>query len=110
MARLENKVAVITGGAGGIGKVTAETFLREGAKVVLVDLVEEALDKAKAELESLGEVVTVVADVTKEEDVEKYVKQLSIALVKSMYFSIMRVLLEKLHQLLNKTQQNLIKS
>lgn len=74
MAWLENKVAVITGGAGGIGKVTAETFLREGAKVVLVDLVEEALDKAKAELESLGEVVTVVADVTKEEDVEKYVK------------------------------------
>ncbi|UVI27746.1 SDR family NAD(P)-dependent oxidoreductase [Paenibacillus spongiae] len=74
MGRLPDKVAVITGGAGGIGKVTAERFLKEGAKVVLVDLFQEPLDQTKDELKGYGEVVTVQADVSKEEDVQNYVK------------------------------------
>ncbi|WP_298834279.1 glucose 1-dehydrogenase [uncultured Planococcus sp.] len=71
MGRLQDKVAVITGGAGGIGKVTAKRFLEEGASVVLVDLFEDALADAKKELGD--NVLTVQADVSKEEDVQKYV-------------------------------------
>lgn len=71
MGRLQDKVAVITGGAGGIGKVTAKRFLDEGASVVLVDLFEDALAEAKKELGD--KVLTVQADVSKEEDVQKYV-------------------------------------
>lgn len=75
MSRLSDKVAIITGGAGGIGKVVAERFLKEGAKVVLVDLMQDALDQVKSELDAHGDVMTVQADVSQEADVENYVKK-----------------------------------
>ncbi len=74
MKKLENKVAIITGGAGGIGKATAKQFINEGAKVMLVDLNEDDLKKAKAELNS-EEISYVAADVSKTEDVKSYVQK-----------------------------------
>ena len=71
MRRLENKVSIITGGAGSIGIAAAKLFLAEGASVLLVDVKEEALQKAVAELNS-QKVKYCVADVTKSADVKKY--------------------------------------
>ena len=54
MGKLQNKVAVITGGASGIGAATAQLFVSEGAKVVLVDLNEEKGKAFEAELKALN--------------------------------------------------------
>lgn len=72
MKKLENKVAIITGGAGSIGKITARMFLEEGAKVMLVDLKEDALQKAVEELGGKN-VGFSAADVSRSEDVQRYV-------------------------------------
>ena len=65
MQRLHNRVAVITGAAGGIGLATARRFAEEGAKVVCADVDEEAGTKAATEVGGLF----VKVDVTSEEDV-----------------------------------------
>jgi 3alpha(or 20beta)-hydroxysteroid dehydrogenase len=72
MKRLEEKVAVITGGAGGIGAATGRLFAEEGASVLLVDLAAEALQQV---VQAIGDehVSAVVADVTRTEQVQRYV-------------------------------------
>ena len=72
MQRLNNKVAVITGGTGGIGLASAKLFAAEGAQVVLVDLDQAALDRAVAEI-GAERAMGVAADVTDPAQVEAYV-------------------------------------
>lgn len=72
MKRFQDKVVLITGGTGDIGKASAKLFLEEGAKVAIVGRNEERLKKAK---EELGDVLAIRADVTKEEDVKRYVEE-----------------------------------
>jgi 3-oxoacyl-[acyl-carrier protein] reductase len=54
MKRLENKTALITGGANGIGKVTAQRFAREGASVIIWDLAEEKGRDTANSIEAAG--------------------------------------------------------
>lgn len=75
MKRLEEKVAIITGGAGNIGVASAEKFLKHGAKVALVDLRQSELDEAVDKLKEFGEIISIQADVTNEEDTINYVKE-----------------------------------
>ena len=73
MNRLEGKVAVVTGGAGGIGIATARKLVSEGARVLLVDLAEGALREAARAIGS--EAATIVTgDVTKPEDNERMIR------------------------------------
>ena len=71
MSEWQGKVAVITGGASGIGRAMAERFAEEGMKIVLADVEIEALHKAEAEMQSDGaEVLAVRCDVSSAHDVK----------------------------------------
>ena len=72
--RLDNKVALISGGARGIGASIARLFTKEGARVVIGDILEEAGQRTASEItESGGECLFVRLDVTSEQDWEQAV-------------------------------------
>ncbi|MDP6549434.1 MAG: glucose 1-dehydrogenase [Dehalococcoidia bacterium] len=74
--RLEGKVAIITGGAHGMGAEEARLFAREGAKVAIADIREEDGQKVEAEIaEAGGQAMFVTLDVTKEDQWERVVGQ-----------------------------------
>src|SRR5918992_3338321 len=64
---LEGKVAVVPGGAGGIGRETARRFAEEDARVCIADLADEPGQEAASEIEGLY----VHADVTNPDDVQR---------------------------------------
>jgi NAD(P)-dependent dehydrogenase (short-subunit alcohol dehydrogenase family) len=69
--RLEEKVALVTGGASGIGRATALTFAREGAKLVIADMNEEGGQQTVHMLtEQGGEAIFVRTDVSKAVEVQ----------------------------------------
>jgi len=63
MEQLRDRVAVVTGGASGVGKALAKAFLDEGMKVVIADVEEAALTSAASELSKRGDVTSLVTDV-----------------------------------------------
>ena len=72
MQDFKGKVAVVTGGASGIGRSLVKELLADGAKVVIGDVEQSALDRVLAEFGSAGEVSGKVVDVSDEASVEAF--------------------------------------
>lgn len=76
MREFDGRVAVVTGAASGMGRAFAERFAREGMKVVLADIEEDALNAAVQELRQQEfDVIGVIADVGSAESVEELAKK-----------------------------------
>ncbi|MCW3109765.1 MAG: 3-ketoacyl-ACP reductase [Segetibacter sp.] len=74
MKRLEDRVAIITGAASGMGKAMALLFASEGAKVIVSDINQNGVDTVVNEIESLGgNAFGQVANVGKEEDIRNMI-------------------------------------
>jgi 3-oxoacyl-[acyl-carrier protein] reductase len=71
--RLEGKVAIVTGGAQGIGFATVKKFVEEGAVVALCDVRQEGIDRAVHDLSANGAVTGYVVDVTRRDQVDAMV-------------------------------------
>jgi NAD(P)-dependent dehydrogenase (short-subunit alcohol dehydrogenase family) len=74
--RFEGKTIIVTGAAGGIGRVAVERFAGEGANIVAVDMPGAALEEVRQLVErGGGRAIAVPADVSRSEDVEGYVRE-----------------------------------
>ncbi len=72
---IKGSVAVITGGGNGIGEAVAKFFVRNGAKVALVDMVQKNLDRVVGEIKAMGgEVIGIQANVSSEAETAKFYK------------------------------------
>ena len=75
MGQIENKVAIVTGGGGGIGGAIAKRFAAEGAKVAIADIDGEAAQARAAEVAAQkGDAMPIVADVTNKKSVEQMIQ------------------------------------
>ncbi|WP_026754858.1 SDR family oxidoreductase [Sediminibacter sp. Hel_I_10] len=75
MDRVKNKVAIVTGGASGLGKSSAILLAREGAKIVITDLDEENGNKVVQQIKNDGgEAIFIKQDVSKEDQWKKVIE------------------------------------
>lgn len=70
MADFSGKVCLITGAAGGLGKIIAETFILAKAKIVIVDVNPKRLKTAEMELSFHGDVLALAVDISDEDAVK----------------------------------------
>ena len=78
MNRFEDKVVIITGAGSGLGQATSLQLAKEGAKLVLVDLNGEGLEKTQHKIKDVApaaEMLLITANVANEQEVENFVKQ-----------------------------------
>lgn len=74
--KLANKVAIITGAAGGMGQAAAILFAQEGAKVAVIDLKESAAQPTVDQIRANGgQAIAIGADITRTEDVKRIVSR-----------------------------------
>jgi len=73
--RLQDKVAIVTGGANGLGEATTREFVKEGAKVVIADIADEGQQFSDELNEQGHETMFVKADISKEEDIKNLVSK-----------------------------------
>jgi NAD(P)-dependent dehydrogenase (short-subunit alcohol dehydrogenase family) len=72
--RLQNKITIISGGASGIGRASAQLFAREGAQVVIADIAREAGEEAACEIQKAGgKAAFIAADVSKADEVSSLI-------------------------------------
>ena len=87
MGRVENKVAIVTGAASGLGFAAAQTLMDEGAKVLLTDINEEVINSMPERLSNYSETQfnTMTHDVANEESWINVIETPKITLVKLMF-------------------------
>jgi len=73
MGIMDDKVCIITGGAGSLGLASAKLMLKQGAKVMLVDNSKELMEKALNELDDSESVISSIADVSDVEQTRSYI-------------------------------------
>lgn len=72
---IKGSVALITGGGNGIGEAVAKFFVRNGAKVAIVDMAQKEIDRVLADIKAMGgEAIGVQANVTSEAETAKFIK------------------------------------
>lgn len=72
---IKGSVALITGGGNGIGEAVAKYFVRNGAKVAIVDMAQKEIDRVLADIKAMGgEAIGVQANVTSEAETARFIK------------------------------------
>ena len=78
MEKLAGQVAIVTGGASGIGRAVCKALSKEGASVIIIDINQETVQQTLDELDKAGNdqgAMGIVADVRREEDMEEMVRK-----------------------------------